>query len=284
MRGRAGLPALEGEIGPFDPTRFGEAKVVFLCVPPGCAAPLARQALEAGARVVDLSPDLRPGWERSAEGREAADPELCAAAVYGLTEHAREALPHTRLVSNPGCYPTAILLALKPLLEAGLVATGPIIADCKSGISGAGATPSPRTHYAEVHENCRAYAVGTHRHRGEIHAAAGREGILFVPHLLPCFRGILATLYLTPREGVNASHARELLAEAYADEAFIELTAQPPDLRRVQGTNRCAISVQEAQGHLVLVSVIDNLQKGAAGQALQNANLMLGLDEGLGLA
>jgi len=273
---------------PLDPERFGAFELVFLCAPHGAAAPLARAALDAGARVVDLSADFRlrdAARYAAAYGHPHPAPDLCAGAVYGLTEHARAALDGARLVANPGCYPTSILLPLLPLLAAGLLASeGPIVADAKSGVSGAGKTPSEVTLFGNVHENFRAYGVGTHRHTLEIHAAAGSERIVFVPHLLPCFRGILTTLYLPPAPGVGAAEVGACLRESYAGEPFVRLLERGlPSLADVQRTNRAWMGVAQAGPSVVVVSALDNLVKGAAGQALQNANRMLGLDETAGL-
>lgn len=287
MRGRPDAPA-SGNVVPLDTGRFAEVDVVFLCTPHGAAAPLARIALDAGARVVDVSADFRLRdadlYERT-YGLPHPAPDLLDAAVYGLTEHARREVTAARLVANPGCYPTSVLLALLPLLEAGLVADRtPIIADCKSGVSGAGVAATATTHYGNVHENFQAYKVGEHRHAPEIHQATGTDRVVFVPHLLPCFRGILSTLYLTPAPGVGAADAEEVLRGAYGEEPFVEVLPAPPSLQDVQNTNRCGMAAADAFGQVVVVSALDNLLKGAAGQALQNANLMLGLEEGLGLA
>jgi N-acetyl-gamma-glutamyl-phosphate reductase len=289
MRGRAQSPA-EGHLLALDLERLGEVDLVFLCTPHGAAAPLARVALEAGAKVVDLSADFRlkdPAVYEATYGAPHPAPDLLDVAVYGLTEHNRREVSSARLVANPGCYPTSVLMPLLPLLEAGLLeAEAPIIADAKSGVSGAGAGANATTHFGNVHDNLRAYGIGDHRHTPEIWQAAGTDRIVFVPHLLPCFRGILTTLYLTPRTGIGPARAREVLQVAYAEEPFVEVL--PPDtsptLHDVQHTNQSAIGVHDAYGQLVVVSTLDNLVKGAAGQALQNANLMLGLEEGLGLA
>lgn len=287
MRGRAEAPAL-GQVQPLDTALFAEVDVVFLCTPHGAAAPLARAALDAGAKVVDVSADFRLKDAALYEATYgAAHPalDLLDSAVYGLTEHARAEVAGARLVANPGCYPTSVLLPLLPLLEAGLVDVGAsIVADCKSGVSGAGVAATATSHYGNVHENFQAYKVGEHRHAPEIHQAAGTDKVVFVPHLLPCFRGILATLYLTPQPGVTAAHAQEVLHAAYDHETFVDVQASAPSLRDVQHSNRCAMTSADAYGQIVVVSVIDNLVKGAAGQALQNANLTLGLEEGLGLA
>lgn len=276
------------EQSPYSAGSFEGLDAVFLCTPHGVATPFVRAALDAGARVVDLSADLRlkglAAWE-AAYGMAHPAPDLADAAVYGLTEHARAAVAGARLVANPGCYPTSVLLPLLPLLQAGQVAAqGPIIADAKSGVSGAGKGPSETTLYHNVAENFRAYGVGTHRHAPEIAEHSGEDRIVFVPHLLPCFRGILTTLYLPPAPGVTADSARAALQAAYEAEPLVQvLPSGVPALREVQNSARCHMGIAEANGSLVVVSAIDNLLKGAASQALQNMNLMLGLNELEGL-
>jgi N-acetyl-gamma-glutamyl-phosphate reductase len=250
---------------------------------------LARAALDGGATVVDVSADFRlrdPALYKATYGADHPCPDLLDAAVYGLTEHARPALAGARLVANPGCYPTAVLMGLLPLLQNGLLHdTAPIVADAKSGVSGAGKSPSEITHFANVHENFRAYAVGTHRHTPEIHQAAETDRVVFVPHLLPCFRGILATLYLQPAAGVDADQVRDCLESTYSEETFVHVSANgTPELREVQHTNHCHLGVAQAGPVVAVVSVIDNLVKGAAGQALQNMNLALGFEESAGLS
>ncbi len=279
----------EPRIDPLDLDRLGDVDGVFLCTPHGAASEITRAALARGKRVVDLSADFRlrdPAAYARAYGAPHPAPDLLQQAVYGLTEHARAAVRDARLVANPGCYPTSILLPLLPLLAAGLVdAAAPIVADSKSGVSGAGKAPSERTHFGSVHENCVAYAVGTHRHLPEIHQAAGTGRIVFTPHLLPTFRGILTTLYLQPAAGVTADTVRSCLQERYAGEPFVRVYGHGlPELRAVQHANRCDIAVAASGPLVVVIAALDNLQKGAAGQALQNMNLMLGLPETDGLA
>jgi len=279
-------------IDALDPQRLAEVDGVFLCTPHGAASEIARAALVLGKRVVDLSADFRlrdPAVYARSYGSAHPAPELLQQAVYGLTEHARAAVKKAQLVANPGCYPTSVLLPLLPLLAQNLLhATAPIVADSKSGTSGAGKTPSERTHFGNVHENFCAYGVGTHRHAPEIWQEARTERIVFTPHLLPVFRGILSTLYVTPAAGVSADAIRSCLQERYAKEPFVKVYAGPPhkalpELSCVQHTNQCHIAVAQNGPLVVLVAVIDNLVKGASGQALQNMNLMLGLPEGEGL-
>jgi len=274
-------------VEPFDPAQLEAAEVVFLCTPHGHAATFAQSALAAGARVIDLSADFRLASDEvyaATYGTRHPAPELLAQAVYGLTEQQRRRIADARLVANPGCYPTSILLPLLPLLERELIGPEPIIADSKSGVSGAGKTPSARTHFANTHENFCAYGVGTHRHTPEIWQVAGTERIVFVPHLLPVYRGILTTLYFTPASGTTLGDVQAALHERYADEPFVRVYERGlPELNRVQHTNFCDIACAQAGSQIVVVSVLDNLLKGAAGQALQNMNCMLGFSEELGL-
>lgn len=283
-------PAFPGDptIEPLDLARLATVDGVFLCTPHGAAAEIARDALGRGKKVVDLSADFRlrdPALHAATYGSAHPAPELLARAVYGLTEHAREQVRDAALVANPGCYPTSILLPLLPLLRAGLVdAAAPIVADAKSGTSGAGKAPSERTHFGNVHENFCAYGVGSHRHAPEIRQQAGTDRIVFTPHLLPTFRGILSTIYVHPAAGVAADAMRSCLRERYAHEPFVRVYDQGlPELRCVQHTNECHVAVAASGPLVVLVAVIDNLRKGASGQALQNMNLMLGLPETEGL-
>lgn len=266
-----------------------ECDGVFLCTPHGAAADLTVATLERGCKVVDLSADFRlrdKNVYAASYGQEHRAPELLGEAVYGLSEHKRKQVQAARLVANPGCYPTSILLPLLPLLQAGLVANGtPIVADSKSGASGAGKTPKDRTIYGSVTENFLAYGVGRHRHTPEIWQEAGTDRIVFVPHLLPMFRGMLSTIYVTPTGGTDADAARHCLAERYRSEAFVQVFDRgQPETNRVAHTNQCHIAVAKAGSQVVLTSVIDNLGKGAAGQAMQNMNLMLGLPETAGLS
>jgi len=294
MTARAGV-APEAPVFPGDPAidaldlaRLHDVDGVFLCTPHGAASEIARAALAMGKKVVDLSADFRlrdpAAWQRTYGSAHPA-PELLAMAVYGLTEHHRDRVSTARLVANPGCYPTSILLPLLPLLQQGLLDDkAPIVADSKSGTSGAGKAPSERTHFGNVHENFCAYGVGTHRHAPEIWQEAGTSRVVFTPHLLPTFRGILSTIYLTPAAGVAAAALRSCLQERYAGEPFVRVYEQgQPELRCVQHGNQCHVAVAASGPLVVVTSAIDNLVKGAAGQALQNMNLMLGLPEGDGL-
>ncbi len=287
MTARAGVVPEQPDIDPLDLTRLRDVDGVFLCTPHGAASALARAAVAADAKVVDLSADFRlrdAAAFAATYGDAHGAPELLGEAVYGLTEHARERVTAARLVANPGCYPTSVLLPLLPLLAAGMLEDGAtIIADSKSGVSGAGKTPSARTLFGNVHENFLAYGIGTHRHAPEIAQELGRP-VVFTPHLLPTFRGILSTIYVQPRAGATAAELRSCLLEHYHDEPFVRVLEDgTPELQDVQRSNRCHVAVHQSGPVCVLTSAIDNLVKGAAGQALQNMNLMLGLDEAEGL-
>ncbi len=275
-------------VQPLDLDKLKYVDGVFVCAPHGASATLAAAALERDSVVVDLSADFRlrdPDVYAAAYGVEHPVPGLLADATYGLTEHARAQVAASRLVANPGCYPTSILLPLLPLLHADLLDLSiPIVADATSGISGAGKTPNDKTLFGNRHDNTAAYGIGTHRHIPEIHQEAGTDRIVFVPHLLPLFRGMLTTIYVTPKSGVGAPDILARLDDAYAVEPFLRVYPHGlPEVNRVQHTNFCDIGVASAGPCVVLVSAIDNLVKGAAGQAIQNMNLMLGLDEEAGL-
>ena len=271
---------------------LGDAALVFSALPHGASAPWVARARAAGARVIDLSADLRPGAEsfgdESAPGGTA---ELKSQAAYGLTELARGEVRGANVVANPGCYATAALLALIPLLARGLVAPGGTVAiTAASGVTGAGDGPRRDLLFAEVTENFRAYAVGnTHRHLAEMRAVCARFGadidLVFTPHLLPVARGILATVTVPVVEPI--ADPLELWQTHYRNERFIEVVPDSPSLRDVVYRNVARISVAAARGvrrpTLVITAAIDNLLKGAAGQALQNANVLLGLEEGVGL-
>ena len=280
------LPALgrlwDGAITPLDPDVLArEADVVFLALPDGVAAVLAPRLVEKAVRVIDLSGAfrLRDDAVRARWYPETTD--VSREVAYGLTERERDAVGRARLVANPGCYPTASLLALAPLADAGLLLPGAdVIVDAKSGVSGAGKTPSERTHFSEVHGSLAAYGVFGHRHGAEIEQGLGRE-VTFTPHLVPLDRGILATSYIRVAPGTTEERLGEIYQRAYADQTFIRLVgASLPEIKHVAHTNFCDIGWRvDFSGRVVLVSVVDNLLKGASGQAVQNMNVMLGLDE-----
>ncbi len=251
--------------------------------PHGASAPIVAGLRARGLRVVDLSADFRlsrDAYESYYQPHEALD--LLADAVYGLPEFHRDAIAGAQLVASPGCYPTAALLATAPLAA---LATD-LIVDAKSGVSGAGRTPTEGTGFVAVTENVSAYKVEGHRHRAELEQELP-EGlpITFTPHLLPIDQGLLASCYLTPREPVDAGEVADLLHEAYDEEPFVEVVDAPPGVREVRDTNRCAVhgTVEPATGRIIVFAAIDNLWKGAAGQAVQALNLMLGLPETEGL-
>jgi N-acetyl-gamma-glutamyl-phosphate reductase len=284
------LPALarvwNGAISPFSAeTLARDADFVFLALPDKVAAELAPALVHASVRVIDLSGAFRL---RDAAARARWYPEtgeLPADVAYGLTERERGAVARARLVANPGCYPTATLLALAPLAEAGLLQPGAdIIVDAKSGVSGAGKTPSERTHFSECHGSLSAYGVFNHRHGAEIEQGVGRT-VTFTPHLVPLDRGILSTIYVRVPAGASEATLADVYANAYAGATFVRLTGDAlPEIKHVAHTNFCDIGWRvDGSGRAILVSVIDNLLKGASGQAVQNMNVMLGLDERAGL-
>ncbi len=302
------LPALariwNGSLTPLDPAALArEADIVFLALPETAAATLAPALLEAGVRVIDVSGAFRL---RDVTARKRWYPETAALPdgpgdlVYGLTEWARPALRTARLVANPGCYPTTALLALLPLVdghqvprELGLQAASglgvvlpdaDVIVDAKSGVSGAGKAPREWTHFSEVHGSVSAYGVFGHKHGAEISQGIGRE-VTFTPHLIPLNRGILATIYVRVAPGTTEADLGRVYEQAYADAPFVRLVgAELPEIKHVAHTNFCDIGWRvDPSGRAILVSVVDNLVKGAAGQAVQNMNVMLGLDERTGL-
>jgi N-acetyl-gamma-glutamyl-phosphate reductase len=283
------LPALarlwDGVVEPFSIDRLAEAAdVVFLALPEEAAAATVPVLLDRGLRVIDLSGAFRL---RDAAQREKWYPATKPGAVgaaYGLTERNYEAVRAARLIANPGCYPTAALLALDPLAEAGVLA-GDIVIDAKSGISGAGKKPSDRTHFSENHGSVSAYGVFGHRHQPEIEQELGAP-VTFVPHLVPLDRGILETIYGKLRPGTTSKDVGEILAAAYDRAPFVRLTGETlPEIKHVAHTNFCDIGwrVDPAGSRILLVAVLDNLVKGAAGQAIQNLNVAMGLDERSGL-
>ena len=284
------LPALtrlwNGSIAPlsFD-TLAAEADVVFLALPDSAAAELAPALVDRGVRVIDLSGAFRLRDEAARSRWYPETHKLPSDVAYGLTERERGQVARARLVANPGCYPTATLLALAPLVEAGLLLPNTdVIVDAKSGVSGAGKTPSERTHFSEVHGSMAAYGVFNHRHGAEIEQGAGRT-VTFTPHLLPLDRGILATIYVRVSPGTTEEALGDVLEHAYAGATFVRLVGSSlPEIKHVAHTNFCDIGWRvDPSGRAILVSVIDNLLKGASGQAVQNMNVMLGLDERVAL-
>lgn len=290
------FPSLRGRIdlafSTPDEARLQDCDVVFFATPNGIAMNEARQLLAAGVRVVDLAADYRiqdvAEWEKW-YGMSHGSPDLVAEAVYGLPEINREAIRGARLVANPGCYPTAVQLGFLPLIEAGAVELSSLIADCKSGVSGAGRKAEVGALLAEAGDSFKAYGVAGHRHLPEIRQGLGRAaaqpvGLTFVPHLTPMIRGIHATLYARLKADVDV---QALFERRYEGEAFVDVlpAGSHPETRSVRGANVCRIAAHKPQGGdtVVVLSVIDNLVKGAAGQAVQNMNLMFGLPEQAGL-
>lgn len=271
-----------------------DADLVFTALPHQAAMEIIPELLNRGVKVVDLSADFRfrdpavyQAWYQ-----EHTAPDLLAESVYGLPELYREAIARARLVGNPGCYPTSILLAAAPLLVHHLVDPQSLIADSKSGVSGAGRGLSLSTHFCEVNDGFRAYKVAEHRHTPEIEqelsVLAGRQvRISFTPHLVPMSRGILSTLYAQLRAGVTAEQVRDAYHDLYDGERFVRLCppGQFPSTLQVRGTNYCDLAwkVDPRTGRVVVVSVIDNLTRGASGQAVCNMNIMNGFDEDCGL-
>lgn len=301
-RGEAGtpvsamFPSLRGRVdleftAPSD-AALRQCDIVFFATPNGIAMQQARALYDAGTRIIDIAADFRikdiPTWEKW-YGTKHACPELVAEAVYGLPEFNREKIRGARIVANPGCYPTAVQLGFMPLLRNRQVDLRQLIADAKSGVSGAGRKAEVATLFAEASDNFKAYGVMGHRHHPEISqglaAMAGADvGLIFTPHLTPMIRGIHATLYATLAADMDL---QALYETAYAAEPFVDVmpAGSHPDTRSVRGSNLCRIAVHRPHGGntAVVLSVIDNLTKGAAGQAVQNMNLMCGFAETSGL-
>ncbi len=293
-------PALNGFVtldctGSSDPATIAtNADVVFLALPHKASMAMVPDLLDAGKRVVDLSADFRFNNRAAYEAH--YQPHTCAdlmdLAVYGLCEIYGADVAAADLIGNPGCYPTSVLLPLLPLVKEKLVDPTTVIADCKSGVSGAGREATPVTHFCHVNESFKAYKVGGHRHTPEIEEKlsqwAGRSvKITFVPHLVPMTRGMESTVYVRLAAGITVTQVRQCLESFYHDKAFVRLLSggRYPDTLHVKGTNFCDIGwvVDPGSGRLILMSAIDNLVKGAAGQAVQNMNLMFGFDETAGL-
>ena len=282
--GRLDLP-----IRPFDADEVaGAARVAFSCLPHGESSPIVADLYQRGLFVLDLSADLRlrdPAAYEAWYGHPAHP--LCREALYGLPELCRVSFRDRRLIAVPGCYPTATLLALAPLVEAGLVSREGIVVDAKSGVSGAGRAATLATHFSEIGEGVRAYRVaGTHRHIAEIEQELGADGIAFTPHLLPMARGILAVGYLAPTDPLRPAEAyREALVRRYAGSAFVSVVTEPPDTAHVRGSNRAHVFAgwDPRARRVIAMGAIDNLTKGAAGQAVQCMNLVFGWPEDAGL-
>ena len=267
--------------------------LVFLALPHGVSMSFVRDHGIARFRIIDLSGDFRLGTAEAYErwyGQPHVVPEFLGEAVFGLPELNRRSIKSARLVGNPGCYPTASTLALVPLLKHGLIDPAGIVIDAKSGVSGAGAKAKAATHFPDVFGNFKAYALLGHRHTPEIEETLSRVAgqdvqLLFTPHLLPIDRGILVTAYALGAEGVDDAGLKAAYHDFYRDEPFVRVVDAPPAVKQVRGSNFCDVFVAHdaRTGRVVALSVLDNLVKGAAGQAVQNMNLMFGLPERTGL-
>jgi N-acetyl-gamma-glutamyl-phosphate reductase len=305
-RGEAGLPVADMfpslrsfvDLAFSDPATVDltQCDVVFFATPHGVAMSQAQALLQAGVKVIDLAADFRlqdtgvfEKWYKM--------PHTCADilkdAVYGIPELYREQVKSARVIGNPGCYPTTVLLGLAPLLEQGLIDfSAPIVADCKSGVSGAGRKAEVATLFAESSDNMKAYGVAGHRHHPEIQAqinqlAGTQAQFIFVPHLIPMIRGMLSTIYVKLSDKANAADLQTLYEKRYENEQFVDVlpAGNMPETRSVRGSNqlRIALHTQSDTGYLTVVVVQDNLVKGAAGQAVQNMNIMFGIKENAGL-
>lgn len=271
-----------------------DSDIVFTCLPHGTSAQVAPALLDGGARVIDLSGDFRykdaavyETWYKMPHGAK----ELLSQSVYGMPEIYRENIQNAKLVGNPGCYTTCAILALYPLLKNGVIERGGIVIDAKSGVSGAGRSEKLSNAFCEVDESVKAYGVGTHRHTSEIEQelsfAAGETVVVsFTPHLVPIKRGIISTIYAKPRAGIVDADILDAFA-MYKNEPFVKVVdGSLPEIKHVTGSNVCAIGFvfDRRAGRIVIVSCLDNLIKGAAGQAVQNMNILCGFDESEGLS
>lgn len=270
--------------------------LVFMCLPAGYSAPLAESYHKKGVKVIDLGADFRfsdAAVFKQWYGMDHHCPALLKDAVYGLPEWNRQAISKTKLVSNPGCYPTSVLLPLIPFLKAGVLSDEPVVVDSKSGISGAGSTVTKKTQYGEVDQNVRAYSPGrVHRHVGEMEDQCSRYTeknirILFTPHLIPMFRGIFSTIYVRLRKNMERPDLLSILKDSYVKEPFVQIMdSKLPETKWTLYSNLCFIAAETVAGTntAILFSAIDNLGKGASSQAVQNMNIMFGFQEDLGLA
>ncbi|MGF1638890.1 MAG: N-acetyl-gamma-glutamyl-phosphate reductase [Cyclobacteriaceae bacterium] len=270
-----------------------ETDLVFLALPHGVSMEFAAQLRKKNVKVVDLSGDFRLStpevyaeWYHKKHSYE----EGIAEAVFGLPELYSNEIRNASLVANPGCYPTSAILAISPLLQRGLVKHSPVIIDAKSGVTGAGVKPGEVSHFSNVHDNFRAYGLKNHRHTIEIQEQLSKAAdsdviVQFTPHLLPIDRGILSTIYLQPSQKISDEMLHKVFFEAYLSAPFVHICESPPQVKDVRGSNFCNIysTFDERTGLIVVIAAIDNLVKGAAGQAVQNMNLMLGLHETSGL-
>ncbi len=280
---------------PLEPSSAEGADLVFMCTPHGVAVSIVPEFIEAGCKVIDVSADFRlkdpKVYEKWYQMTHTA-PDLLEEAVYGLTELNRSRLPGARIVANPGCYPTASILALAPILQEGLAHLDSIVIDAKSGVSGAGRSMNLRTHFSETTEDLQAYNPARHRHipeiEQEVSLLVGRKtSVAFVPHLIPMIRGMLATVYCKPTRETDTKELMDIYRAFYDQEPFVDVLPEGelPRTKNVWGTNRCEIAVQydPRSSTILVVSVIDNLVKGASGQAVQNMNVVFELPEPSGL-
>ena len=278
---------------PIEPAALkGRADVALLCLPNGLAMQYVPELLAAGLRVIDFSADYRlkePAEYTQWYNKEHTDLANLERAVYGLPELYREKIRGAALIANPGCYPTSAALGIVPLLRAGLVEAQDVIVDSASGVSGAGREPKPEHHFPERHETFEAYNVGKHRHMVEIERTLdaqlrGRKSsVIFTPHLVPMERGILSTIYLKPLQPLSIERVMQVFQEAYAAEPFIRFRERLPRTSEVARTNFCDMAARVVKSRVIVLSAIDNMVKGAAGQAIQNLNVMFGIQETAGL-
>ena len=274
-------------------SKLSNINVLFIAMPHGKAFEISEKALSLGVKVIDLGADFRLKSKDVYEdwyGVKHESVELLGNAVYGLTELNREAIKKCKLLANPGCYPTATILALTPLLKNKLIDINSIIVDAKSGVSGAGRTANIGSLFTECNESIKAYAVATHRHTPEIEqelSAVSSENIIisFTPHLVPMNRGILSTCYASLKKDISTEEVIALYRDFYKDDYFVKIINGLPETRWVRGSNLChiGIKVDKRTKRVIIISAIDNLIKGAAGQAVQNMNIMFGLEETTGL-
>ncbi|PGZ10721.1 N-acetyl-gamma-glutamyl-phosphate reductase [Bacillus cereus] len=272
-----------------------EAEIVFLATPAGVSAELTPKLLAVGLKVIDLSGDFRmidPSSYKLWYKRPAAKEEILKKAVYGLSEWKRSEIQNADLIANPGCFATAALLAIAPLVHSGMIEEGSVIIDAKSGVSGAGKTPTTMTHFPELYDNLHIYKVNQHQHIPEIEQMltewnSEMKPITFSTHLIPISRGIMITLYAKVKQEMKIKQLQTLYEETYEHSAFVRVRAQGefPSPKEVRGSNYCDIGIayDERTERVTVVSVIDNMMKGAAGQAIQNANVLAGLEETTGL-
>jgi N-acetyl-gamma-glutamyl-phosphate reductase len=263
------------------------AECVFSCLPHGASASVIPHLLDAKARVIDFSADYRlndPEVYAQWYNQKHADPQRLGKVAYGLPELFRELITGSQLVANPGCYSTSAILALAPLLKAGLIDPKSIIIDSKSGVSGAGRTPKMTTHYPECNESISAYNIGRHRHTPEIEQILGTAAntpveVIFTPHLVPMDRGILTTTYSQPIKEISEENVMKVVRDFYEAEPFVRVVDHLPGTKDSLGTNFCDITVRVVRGRVLTISCLDNLLKGASGAAVQNFNLMFGYPE-----